>query len=46
MRRGVAGLEGGQVVCQPFEVAVDDVSAAREPGPGLHGLLPVALKNV
>ncbi|MGW3994005.1 hypothetical protein [Amycolatopsis sp. NPDC004772] len=40
------GFAGGQVGFEPLEVAVDDVGAAREPGPGLHGLLPVALKNV
>ena len=40
------GFAGGQVGFESFEVPVDDVGAAREPWPGLHGLLPVALKNV
>ncbi len=38
------GFAGGQVVVESLEVPVDDVGAAREPGP--HDLLPVALKNV
>ncbi len=40
------GFAGREIRFEPLDVPVDDVGAAREPGPGLHGLLPVALKNV
>lgn len=41
----MTAVERGEVVFQPFAVAVDEIGATREP-PGDHDVLAVALKNV